>query len=100
MKKYRLKLTEINFRFLQSILLKLAEAYKAELPKEIAHQLLIELYDNKFNISVLDIDKEKVIQLNRSQVMALHEFLAEIPLQGDVDVLRNHMFNELDQFLG
>ncbi|ANQ48742.2 hypothetical protein MY04_1366 [Flammeovirga sp. MY04] len=99
MKKYRLRLNEINFRFLQSILLKLAEAYKERMPEDISHQLLIELYDAKFNISVFDIHKEKVMQLNRSQVMALHLFLEEIPLKGEVDIIRNQLYNDFDKFL-
>ncbi|OHX65322.1 hypothetical protein [Flammeovirga pacifica] len=99
MKKYRLKLNEINFRFLQSILFKLAEAYKDKMPEDISHQLLLELYDAKFNISLFDTNKEKVMQLNRSQVMAFHIFLSEIPLKGEIDLIRNQLFNDFDVFL-
>lgn len=99
MKKYRLKLSSIEFRFLQSILLRLAEAYKHQFPEKISHQLLIELYEGKFNISVVDQNLQKVFILNRSIVMALHSFLNEVPLSGEADRIRNKLFNEIDTFL-
>lgn len=99
MKKYRLKLSTIEFRFLQSILLRLAEAYKQELPNNIVHQVLLELYENKFNVSLVDQNQEKTFLLNRSIVIALHSFLNEIPLSGDIDLLRNQLFNSFDKYL-
>ncbi|MBB6460907.1 hypothetical protein [Flammeovirga kamogawensis] len=99
MKKYRLKLSTIDFRFLQSVLLKLAEAYKYQLPEHIEHQLLMELYDSKFNVSVVEQDLQKTMILPRSVVMALHTLLKEIPLNGEANIIRNNMFNDLDVFL-
>ncbi|MBD0404648.1 hypothetical protein [Flammeovirga sp. EKP202] len=99
MKKYRLKLTTLEFRFLQSILIRLAEAYKNNLPDNIAHQILIELYESRFNVSVVDQNLEKTLVLNRSVVLAFHQFLNEIPLSGDADLLRNQLFNQFDVFL-
>lgn len=99
MKKLRLKLTSIEFRFLQQLLLQIVTYYDFEMPDNVQHQLFLELYQSKFNLSVIDNTKNYQLVLPRSVALALHQYLEGVLLEGEADNTRNHLYNIIDKYL-
>ncbi|MEH0154951.1 hypothetical protein V6R21_12470 [Limibacter armeniacum] len=99
MKKLLLKLSATEFRFLQNLLLNFVTHYRYEMPDRIDHQLFIELYQSKFNISMVEGHKVHRMHIPRSTVLALHQYLEGIPLANEAANIRDHLYNILDKYL-
>ncbi|PWJ43801.1 hypothetical protein [Sediminitomix flava] len=99
MKKLSLKLDANSFLFLKFLLFKLVTYYQHRMPSNVTDQLLIELYQQKFNLHVVDDKKVFRMQLNRSVALALFDYLENIPLHGTEATQRDVIFNQIEIYL-